>query len=159
MPQKLVQTQANVQVQQLSALQVAVAKMVELPLTELAQRIQNEMVDNAALEEKEPDDFAENDNLTDELTDATDTETTDSDTADGEIATTTAPADDAMGDYLNDDDIPDYLRQKAEEAEERTEMQLAGNASFYDELQRQMGEHNLTEHEQDVMNYLIGSLD
>ena len=159
MPQKLVQTQANVQVQQLSALQVAVAKMVELPLTELAQRIQNEMVDNAALEEKEPDDFAENDNLTDELTDATDTETTDSDTDDGEIDTTTAPADDAMGDYLNDDDIPDYLRQKAEEEEERTEMQLAGNASFYDELQRQMGEHNLTEHEQDVMNYLIGSLD
>ena len=50
MSQKLVQTQANVQVQQLSALQVAVSKMVELPITELAQRIQNEMVDNAALE-------------------------------------------------------------------------------------------------------------
>ena len=31
MSQKLVQTQANVQVQQLSALQVAVSKMVELP--------------------------------------------------------------------------------------------------------------------------------
>ena len=60
MSQKLVQTQANVQVQQLSALQVAVSKMVELPITELAQRIQNEMVENAALEEKDTDNFTDN---------------------------------------------------------------------------------------------------
>lgn len=52
MAQRLEQTQAAVQTQQLSSLQVAVAKLVELPVTELATRVRDEMVDNAALEEK-----------------------------------------------------------------------------------------------------------
>ena len=55
MAQRLEQTQAAVQTQQLSSLQVAVAKLVELPVTELATRVRDEMVDNAALEEKDPD--------------------------------------------------------------------------------------------------------
>ena len=55
MKQQLEQTQGAIQTQQLSSLQVAVAKMVELPITELAMRVRDEMVDNAALEEKEND--------------------------------------------------------------------------------------------------------
>ena len=53
MAQRLEQTQAAVQTQQLASLQVAVAKLVELPVTELAARVRDEMVDNAALEEKD----------------------------------------------------------------------------------------------------------
>lgn len=155
MSQKLVQTQANVQVQQLSALQVAVSKMVELPITELAQRIQNEMVDNAALEEKDTDNFTDNEPADDNRQDNNGTENDE----DYDNHDALSPENDALGDYLNDDDIPDYLRQRAEEAQDQREIQLAGTTSFYEELQRQMGEHNLTEHEQEVMNYLIGSLD
>lgn len=42
MAQRLEQTQAAVQTQQLSSLQVAVAKLVELPVTELATRVRDE---------------------------------------------------------------------------------------------------------------------
>ena len=55
MAQRLEQTQAAVQTQQLSSMQVAVAKLVELPITELATRVRDEMVDNAALEERDGD--------------------------------------------------------------------------------------------------------
>ena len=57
MAQRLEQSQAAVQTQQLSSMQVAVAKLVELPVTELVTRVRDEMVDNAALEEKDPDNF------------------------------------------------------------------------------------------------------
>ena len=57
MLQRLEQTQAEIQAQQLSALQIVYARMLELPVADLAARVQNEMVDNAALEEadREPD--------------------------------------------------------------------------------------------------------
>ena len=60
MAQRLEQTQATVQTQQLSTMQVAVAKLVELPITELATRVRDEMVDNAALEESDADHFDDN---------------------------------------------------------------------------------------------------
>ena len=50
MTQRLEQTQAAIQTQQLATLQVAVAKMVELSVAELENRVQDEMLDNAALE-------------------------------------------------------------------------------------------------------------
>ena len=59
MAQKLEQTQTAVQTQQLQTMQVAIAKMVELPVTELAERVRNEMLDNAALEEKDDSDLPE----------------------------------------------------------------------------------------------------
>lgn len=61
MAQRLEQTQAAVQTQQLASLQVAVAKLVELPVTELAARVRDEMVDNAALEEKDGEDYPTHD--------------------------------------------------------------------------------------------------
>lgn len=168
MAQRLEQTQTTAQVQQLSALQVAVAKLVELPITELASRIQDEMVDNAALEEREDgdtDDLEPADSEDERELEADDAESG----ADDEEEVTTDNEDytadeygaetDAISDYLTADDVPDYLQQRAEEQRDRTEMQMAGQASFYDELQSQMGEHNLSEHEKEIIGYLIGSLD
>lgn len=168
MAQRLEQTQTTAQVQQLSALQVAVAKLVELPITELASRIQDEMVDNAALEEREDgdtDDLEPADSEDERELEADDAESG----ADDEEKVTTDNEDytadeygaetDAISDYLTADDVPDYLQQRAEEQRDRTEMQMAGQASFYDELQSQMGEHNLSEHEKEIIGYLIGSLD
>ena len=50
MAQELRQITAEKQTQQLAAMQIAVAKLVELPVTDLAQRVRDEMLDNAALE-------------------------------------------------------------------------------------------------------------
>lgn len=166
MTQRLEQTQAAIQTQQLATLQVAVAKMVELSVAELENRVQDEMLDNAALEEKDNDDFPVNDH-----TDNADTDT-DNDAADDDNGDATPTDDnayeesefygseaDAMGDYFSADDVPDYLQQRADEQRDRNELQYSGSTSFYEELQNQISEHDLNEHEREVMEYLIGSLD
>lgn len=171
MSQKLEQTQTTVQTQQLQTMQVAVAKMVELPVAELAERVRNEMLDNAALEEKDDDDFPEmdseatgNDNSEEQREDD---EREDEDEARHEAEQENSYEEtddygseaDAMGDYFSADDVPDYLQQRAEAERDRTEMQISSGTSFYDELESQIREHNLNEHEQQLMEYLIGSLD
>lgn len=167
MAQKLEQTQAAVQTQQLQTLQVALAKMVELPVEELAERVRNEMLDNAALEEKD-DDFNDADNE-EERNDSNEEENDnneedhneendDTDYDNGNADDFGAEAD-AMGDYFSEDDVPDYLRQRADAERERTQMDFSGSTSFYDELRSQIREHNLTPHEEELMEYIIGSLD
>ena len=169
MAQRLEQTQAAVQTQQLSSMQVAVAKLVELPITELATRVRDEMVDNAALEERDGDaygvaesehndDSSAFDESTDGANDEAANDSLDEPNAFEEQADYGREAD-AMGDYFEADDVPDYLQQRADAERDRNEFQYASTNSFYDELQRQIGEHDLTEHEEQVMEYIIGSLD
>lgn len=66
-----------------------------------------------------------------------------------------------MSDYLTEDDIPDYKlqennRSKGEQAEE---IPFSDTTSFYETLKEQLGERNLTEHQRELAEYLIGSLD
>lgn len=171
MPQKLEQTQAAIQTQQLQTLQVALAKMVELPVEELAERVRNEMLDNAALEEKDddfPDADTDNGDERNEEGDNNDTddEERDDEHDDDDTDYDSGPSDDdfgneadAMGDYFSDDDVPDYLRQRADAERDRTQMDFSGATSFYDELRSQIREHNLSPREEELMEYIIGSLD
>lgn len=174
MPQRLEQTQETIQTQQQAALQVAVAKMVELPITELAARVRDELVENAALEEA---DGGEGDVSDDGLSPDDDTNTgdgeenepgDDEESGEQEEGEENSPYDaedgysaesEELGNYFSADDVPDYLRQRADSERDKGEMQLAGAASFYDELESQVGEHNLSAHERELMQYLIGSLD
>ncbi len=165
MAQKLEQTQAAVQTQQLQTLQVALSKMVELPVEELAERVRNEMLDNAALEEKD-DDFDDSapDNEEERREEADDDNETNEEESDGTDYDTDSAEDfgaesDAMGDYFSEDDVPDYLRQRADAERERTQMDFSGTTSFYDELRSQISEHALTPREEELMEYIIGSLD
>ena len=127
--------------------------MVELPLAQFAERVQNEMIDNEALEEA--------DNEHDAALDAADTPSDNAEGANDEDMENGIASDisEALGDYSSEDEVPDYLRERAERAETSGEYVVADQGSFYEELQRQIGEHNLTEHESEVMDYLIGSLD
>lgn len=165
MAQGFEQTQELVQSQQLSTLQVAVAKLVELPLAELAVRVTDEMADNAALEEYDADPYAKETATDEPLSDNGDSEEDESQELKAEDATNYEDSEDygteadAMGDYLSADDIPDYLQQRAEEQRDRNDVQYTGDTSFYESLQNQMAEYNLDEHEKEVMEYLIGSLD
>ena len=52
MSQKLVQTQNIQQVQTLSPQQVLQVRLLEMPVSELEQRVQNELMENGALEER-----------------------------------------------------------------------------------------------------------
>lgn len=146
MPQKLIQTQREEQVQQLSAIQIAVAKMLELPVMDFAERVRNEMDDNVALEE------SADDGMDEDMGDASRDEISlDADTSD-------AQADDGRADYLTEDDIPDYLLRQPGSAEAR-EMQLSDSGTSYEDLLRQVGERDLTDEERQAMEYIIGSLD
>lgn len=169
MAQSLEQTQETIQTQQLSTLQVAVAKLVELPIMELATRVRDEMVDNAALEENDGDDYPNSSEDTDNQLDSNnenDSEENDdyddhSDNDDNNYDEneTYGNEADAMGDYLTADDVPDYLRQRAEEQDNKGEYQMSGYTSFYEELQKQINEFNLNDKERNLIEYLIGSLD
>ena len=68
---------------------------------------------------------------------------------------------DSLSDYLSEDDIPDYKlqennRSKGEQAEE---IPFSDATSFYETLKEQLSERDLTEHQRELAEYLIGSLD
>ncbi len=142
-----IQTQAQQQIQTLSPQQVLLVKLLELPAVELEDRVRAELLENPALEEgkEEPaaDDYsatAETDTLAD---DAGDT------------------GYDSLGDYLTEDDIPDYkLQENNRSKDERAEeIPFSDTTSFYETLKEQLGERNLDPRQRELAEYLIGSLD
>lgn len=154
------QEQALKQTQNITQQQLLQARLVELPITQLVDRINTEMNDNPALEADSPSDSA------DELHDAYDPAEADGGTADEDFDTQhereerQSALDDALSSIGRDDeDLPVYHGGSAAETDEQGGMEYADTASFYDELKEQMGEIELTDKQREVMEYLIGSLD
>ena len=144
-----IQTQAQQQVQTLSPQQVLVVKLLELPTVELEERVHAELLDNPALEEgRDPSDTA-NDVAEDYPTDP------DAD------PNTNYNEDTSLGDYRNEDDIPDYKLQENNRSrgEAPEEIPFSDNISFYETLKEQLDMHELSPQEKDLGEYLIGSLD
>ncbi len=143
-----IQNQAQQQLLSLSPLQLLVVKLLELPTVELEERVRAEILDNPALEEgREP---SEHDN------DDTSTDYTD------EEGNPTDPTEDlSLGDYRNEDDIPDYKLQEHNRSREGVaeEIPFADGVSFYEVLQDQLQMRHLTTEEHEIAEYLIGSLD
>lgn len=142
-----IQTQAQQQIQTLSPQQILVVKLLELPAVELEDRIRAELLENPALEEGKEDAPG------DEYADAPENGQNSEDGGDTDY--------DSLSDYLTEDDIPDYKlqennRSKGEQAEE---IPFSDATSFYETLREQLGERNLSEHEREIAEYLIGSLD
>ena len=123
--------------------------MLELPAVELEDRVRAELLENPALEEgKEA--TADNDYADD---------TPDTETESPEDGGDTGY--DSLGDYLTEDDIPDYkLQENNRSRDERPEeIPFSDSTSFYETLKEQLGEHDLSEHQRTLAEYLIGSLD
>jgi len=137
-----VQSQVQQQVQTLSPQQILVVKLLELPAVELEDRVRAELLENPALEE------GKEETTVDDLS-----ENADNDQSDNEY--------DSLGDYLTEDDIPDYKLQERNKSkgEQAEEIPFSDTTSFYETLQEQLRERNLTEHQQALAEYLIGSLD
>ena len=55
--------------------------------------------------------------------------------------------------------MPDYLLARADAEREEREIPFGSSTSFYERLRDQISEHDLTEREAELMEYLIGSLD
>lgn len=134
------------QQQKLSPLQMQVIKLTELPVIELEERIKQELEDNLALEEgvdpadntsEFDDDFGSDDD-----TSITQEEIT-------------------LGDYLNDEEIPDYqLRDNnRQNTGKQDEIPFSMASSLHEYLIEQLGECELNEKDKKTAEYIIGNID
>ena len=141
-----IQSQAQQQIQTLSPQQILVVKLLELPAVELEDRIHAELLENPALEEGKEDTAAD-----EYAEDVNSEEGMDNDANDY----------DSLSDYLTEDDIPDYKLQENNRSrdEQAEDIPFSDSTSFYEILKEQLRERNLTEHQHELVEYLIGSLD
>ena len=162
MRQGLIQTQSQQQTlsQTLSPQQLLQVRLLELPLNELEQRINAEMDDNPALEIGETgDDLVVEDQFSEGNSDDLGSEE-DFDSQQERDERISA-LDEVLTNMTSDDEMPVYEGYKKSDGEDSgyETMVYGDSVSFYDKLKEQMAEHELTEKQKEVMEYLIGSLD
>ena len=130
---RIEQTQGLQQVQTITLQQVQLSHMLELPVSDLAERIDNEVLDNPALEK----------------------------VADEEFADTQENGDyDELDDYGSPDEVPEYLLERAEQGRNRRRNDndfdgdyafVADSQSAYDLLVEQIHERDLDEKERKIL--------
>ena len=133
--------------QKLSPMQIQQIKMLELTSLELEDRINQELEENPALEEG--DDF----NIDDNDIDSQETDDYDPHAESNE--------DLSIGDYLTEDDIPDYKLQENNYSKDdkKEEIPYSEGESFQENLLDQLRLRNLSEDDIKIGEYLIGNID
>lgn len=135
--------------QKLSPQQIQLIRLLELPAIELEERIKHELEENPALEEGKElsDEFdAAGEGFDDELS-ATDGG------ADGDV-------DLSLGDYRNEDDIPDYkLNEISSKKEKKEDIPFSAGESLNEYLLEQLGLRQLSDRERTIAEYIIGNID
>ena len=126
----LTERQTQRQKQRLTPLQLLIGQMIEKPIDQLTDYVNQQLIDNPALETKSGEEDWES---------SEPVETKESDFERND-----------MGDY-DDNELPVY--------EQRQHQDPSNSISFYDNLRVQMGETPLSDHQRQIMEYLIGSLD
>ena len=152
------QTQVQKLTQSISQQQMLVSSLVELPITQLADRINTEMNDNPALEVESPGenaDFSDNSEYSDysEYAEKAD------DAALSEREERQSALDAALENIGRDDEDLPVFHGGNNLSEDREEMVFGASESFYDQLLEQLRESDLTDRQRDILEYLIGSLD
>lgn len=140
------QNQQQVQVQTLAPQQVLLARLTEMPVDALRQRVDNECMENPWLEKAGDSGAGEatGNGVADESTDM--------------AAGSEGGTDERVGDYGSEDDVPDHLFGNFQGQDKPENRDYHSTLSFYDHLKGQIHEYDLTPHQQQVMEYLIGSL-
>ena len=130
-------------IQKLSPQQIQIIKLLEVPTMLLDERIKEEMEENPVLEEGRSESGESEDN--------------DLNSGDAGVDN----SDLSIDAYLNSDDTPLYkLGSKNYSKEEpKTDISFSAGSSFHDQLVSQLGLRNISERQQQLANYLIGSLD
>lgn len=160
MAQKLIQTQKQEQKlqQRLSGQQMLQVKLLEMPLAELEQSVGLELDDNPALE-TEPTDSSEYADVPEYAAGTEGPDHQESFEEQAEREERQDALDTALEGIGRDDEMPATYGQTNNQNAEYEEMVYGDTTSFYDKLKEQMGELELSQDEQYVMEYLIGSLD
>ena len=147
-------TQEQRLAQSITQQQLLHAQLVELPITQLVERVNAEMDDNPAIEVAGPgDDYADFPESSENTENA--------DNSDFEDEERQSALDEALASIGRDDEeLPVYYGGERQQDEGNTEQGvMAQSDSFYDQLLEQMTMTVLTERERYIMEYLIGSLD
>lgn len=150
MAQKLVQQQEQKQVQRqmLTQQQMMLVRMLEMPLAEFENAVQTEIDDNPALEVS-PDEMPNEANEVDDTIVST-----------PEEEERQSELDAALENMTRDDEMPEAsVGINNKDNADYEEITYGNQISFYDTLREQMSEIELTDQQQAVMEYLIGSLD
>ncbi len=141
------------QQQKLSPLQIQQIKMLELTSLELESRIDQELEENPALEKT--DEFqaeSEDDTGKDEFSNTDDEYGSDKNLTSEELS---------LGDYLTEDDIPDYKFQQNNYSpdNQKEEIPYSEGESFHEFLFNQLLLRNLSEDDFRIGEYLVGNID
>ncbi|MBR1464255.1 MAG: RNA polymerase factor sigma-54 [Prevotella sp.] len=159
---KQIQTQEQklVQQQKLTQQQMLQIRLLEMPLAELEQNVRTEIDDNPALEIMSPDDqeYGMNNSQDNELS------SVDDDMPEDEYEKLAreereSALDDMLSNMGSDDEMPEPVYNRYMSGADYEEITYGDPTSFYDKLKEQMGEENITPHQKDILEYLIGSLD
>ena len=129
--------------QKLSPQQIQLMKLIQLSTQEFEQRLSREVEENPALDTSN-DESIEPDNLDD-----------------SEFEKDDNPHDDIdVNDYLSDDDTPDYkLKSNNYSEESEKSIPFASGTSFNQYLTAQLHSFSLNKKEQQIAEFIIGSLD
>ncbi len=135
--------------QKLSPQQIQLMKMLQLPTIALEQRIKEEIEMNPALEEGVDKEEEPNSDL--EVEDYDDAPTDE----DHQLEDFT------LSDYMDDDEGISYKEKVNNKSadDEKKEIPFSMGNTFQDVLEEQLGMKNLTDHQHQVAEYLIGNLD
>lgn len=133
--------------QKLSPQQIQLMKLIQLPTQQFEQRVSQEMEENPALEGGKDEVENYDDDLNNEEFES------DSEHIEAE--------DINIDEYLSDDDVPDYKLQANNYSadDEDKHVPYASGVSFTEYLQTQLNTVQLSEEEQDIAEFLVGSID
>lgn len=138
--------------QKLSPQQIQLMKLIQLPTQAFEQRLQEELVENPALEEtSKADDYELDDyevNTNDDDYDDYDNEHIDA-------------QDINIDEYLSNDETPDYKYQTNNYSDDDDDKSLpfAAPVSFHQDLINQLNTFILSDDERDIAEFLVGSID
>lgn len=143
MPQSLIQQQklTQEQIQLQSAMQVLAAKLTELPIEGLRDRIETEVAENPYLDESNSEQ---------------------AEGFDEPVSSGEGTDYDPTKDYTSEDEIPDYLLRQPSGNDleaEGANIESSDSQSFYEQLIEQAGEYDLPDHDRQILEYIIGNLD
>ena len=137
--------------QKLSPQQIQLMKLIQLPTQAFEQRLQEELVENPALEESAAeDDYNTDDDFGNETDDYDDYDNDQIDAVDINI-----------DEYLSNDETPDYKYQSnnySDDDEDKT-MPIAAAVSFHQDLINQLNTFILNDSERIIAEFLVGSID
>ena len=142
--QSLKQGQQQKAKQRLTPQQLLLGQIIEKPIDQLREFVERKVLENPALETTPDENDEWGGGMGDDQPSPTDNDLSLTDDHDD-----TTTSDDR---YDNDVPIPNYNTQ-------HTNITYGDTVSFYDKLKEQMGEHDLDAQQQEIMKYLIGSLD